>query len=466
MFTDLELQAACSSGPDSFAGLVHPQAIQQLGQVLQTLWADAYLVGQHAAQTQLRGYATRLVKANTATSGWDTWQPGNPSAAALAGNGGWSQTMADQGIGLRGITDTTMTRLGDTLSRGLADGRSIESMTRDLSGILSDPKRAELIAHTESARMLTLASLDSYRELGVRKWNWITSGGACPLCVERAAENPHEMSDAPPPGHPLCRCAVAPDMASLQQAMDAMVADAAAGDSALMSFLSGSAAQEVEAEVLAFDQAALGAIRDITPDIIDLGSMTAQEQVAVRNATDWLVPDFKAWAKDLFNTVFRSMTKEEKEALRQYKGASMAWKALNDKMRGLAWKSRKYDEAGLQNMERQLRGLMARTSLRESIAVYRGVVGLDLKVGDTFVEKAFTSTSISRNVPELSGFGHGQGSQFLRIIVPKGARGIPISNIGGRVHELEYLIDAGTKFKVVGRTGKWLDVVIVSQGGV
>jgi hypothetical protein len=94
---------------------------------------------------------------------------------------------------------------------GVANGDTVDRIAKDVNLYLRDRGRAEMIAHTESARVLSIASASQYRAAGIRYWDWVVSSGACELCLRKESQNPHPMSDRDlPPGHPRCRCAMAP----------------------------------------------------------------------------------------------------------------------------------------------------------------------------------------------------------------------------------------------------------------
>jgi hypothetical protein len=172
-----------------------------LGRELANLHLDAFTVGLKAAQVQM----------GITPEGWDGWRPGMPENLAPH-PGAWQTAMDDAGVTVKDITDTTMAKIGRAIEAGVSAGDSVDRIARDLFGVLGDPDRAELIAHTESARMLTKASMTTYQDMGVKQFDLLISAGACPLCISVATDNPHPLSDraSAPPLHPRCRCAAAP----------------------------------------------------------------------------------------------------------------------------------------------------------------------------------------------------------------------------------------------------------------
>lgn len=183
----------------------------ELEQTLRAMFADAYAAGGHAAGVQLGELA---VSSLSGVSGmdWGAWQPGDPVAAALMDNGGLARLLQQAGVTIRGITGTVLDQLADTIGDGLAAGRSVEQVTRDVTAIVGDPVRAERIAHTETARAMTTATMDTYTVNGIARWQWVLSDGACPECEEQAdlGPQPVDSTEPQPPLHPYCRCAVTP----------------------------------------------------------------------------------------------------------------------------------------------------------------------------------------------------------------------------------------------------------------
>lgn len=143
---------------------------------------------------------------------WATWRPGDMTAAALSADGGLAALLAEAGAAVRGITGTTLDMLGNRIAEGLASGASVDQIARTLRDLVGGVSRAEMIAHTETARAMVAATMGVYGGNGIGDWNLITTEGACQLCLDVEANNPHPVGDSTglPPEHPRCRCAPAP----------------------------------------------------------------------------------------------------------------------------------------------------------------------------------------------------------------------------------------------------------------
>jgi hypothetical protein len=182
----------------ALAGTIRPG---QLDAVVQQAWADAYKVGMMAAQVQMGQIPV----------GWDTWKPGMTDANKITADG-WKTALDQAQIRLKGITDTTLDKVAARIADGVNAGDPSDSIGRAISDVLGDPARAELISHTETARMLTDAAMGQYNALGVTQWDLVTSAGVCDQCRDIEFANPHPVSDTSdtPPVHPRCRCAASP----------------------------------------------------------------------------------------------------------------------------------------------------------------------------------------------------------------------------------------------------------------
>lgn len=172
---------------------------ESLSMVLDEMVRDAYAAGEMAAKVQL----------GQDVPGWSIWAPGTPPEP-LHAELGWQDALQQAQISLKGISQTTLDRLASIIEAGVEGGDSVDAMARELEDVLGDYGRAEMIAHTESARMVSLATERQYRLDGVPMWDWVISAGACPRCTDEFESSPHPVGYPTPPGHPRCRCSMAP----------------------------------------------------------------------------------------------------------------------------------------------------------------------------------------------------------------------------------------------------------------
>jgi hypothetical protein len=113
--------------------------------------------------------------------------------------------------------------------------------------------------------------------------------------------------------------------------------------------------------------------------------------------------------------------------------------------------------------------------LSEELVAYRGVNGnglkffQNLKVGDTYEDKAYTSTTIDAGVAQQFGKTDDDGLVF-RMKLPAGTKGIfpsgyhePMYGWTPSMTEAEFLMPRGSKFRVVAQRGKVWDVELVKS---
>lgn len=170
---------------------------------VESMWANGYTSGTMAAQQSLGRTPT------VSESGWKPYDNPQPPASDL----GWRSVMAGAGQVLSGIEGTMLDGIASVLDHGVKDGLSVDQLADGINGYLSDPSRAYMIAQTESAHMLTTASMNLYRAEGLTKFDLVVSDGACDICIGYAQNGPYDTyddADGLVPVHPRCRCSVAP----------------------------------------------------------------------------------------------------------------------------------------------------------------------------------------------------------------------------------------------------------------
>ena len=146
---------------------------------------------------------------------WANWHAGNEGAAALVDAPNGLQALLDsRGLTIQGMNQVTTDRLGGVLAESLSQGFGAQQTADMISGVLSDPARAMVVARTETARALVEANVDQYKAEGVTSLEWLV-GDPCDLCAENDGEvvamgDTFSSGDEYPPAHPNCVCDVAP----------------------------------------------------------------------------------------------------------------------------------------------------------------------------------------------------------------------------------------------------------------
>lgn len=115
---------------------------------------------------------------------------------------------------------------------------------------------------------------------------------------------------------------------------------------------------------------------------------------------------------------------------------------INDNLR----KGRKSD-AETQKMINDLDTALEKSSRMPSDALsYRGVDGLNLRIGQTVTDKAFVSTSLNKSkAAEFTTSG-----TMLEIKVPKGSKAMYLNSLSDYKDEKELLLGRGSSFKITG----------------
>ena len=196
-------------------------------------YVDFYALGLNTAQEQMREASRSKkslgkavgIKTNPQTAydptfsiNWDTWTPGNESAALLLNTpGGLKKLLGDINIQSRSIGDTTHDLLGTALADGIAKGWTPEDIADSLGDFIADPSRALTIAITEGQRAKIEANVQSYADNGVEQVQWTVNAPDDIDCIDNDGQivnlgDEFNSGDTQPPVHPNCQCDLLPLM--------------------------------------------------------------------------------------------------------------------------------------------------------------------------------------------------------------------------------------------------------------
>lgn len=184
-----------------------------LRQVLHGVYGDGYVIGLHSARFALEQATDPSVRW---TTDWGAWKPGDRAAAKAIAGPGLERLLEQSEVTIRSVAKNRMIELGDALADGLNQGLGSEEIARTLRDVLNDPGWAYGVAVTETARAVTYASHETYRQNGVDQVIWLAAPGACQLCRDNAEAGPVRLGQpfpsgvSGPPTHPHDRCATAP----------------------------------------------------------------------------------------------------------------------------------------------------------------------------------------------------------------------------------------------------------------
>lgn len=190
----------------------------ELGGLLINLLTRGVEIGIDEARNDPMFRVEKLAKADDtpespmAAVGID-WVLVNTDAAA------WARVHA-AGL-VREMQATTLERMHAAVYAFINDGQTIPYLARVLTGLVNDPKRAQLIAQTESTRSFAQGNTLAWKAQGIegRRWFSVEDSRVCPVCGGLAGSRaklgePFKTKDGGvidnPPAHPGCRCYIQP----------------------------------------------------------------------------------------------------------------------------------------------------------------------------------------------------------------------------------------------------------------
>lgn len=183
--------------------------IGPIGRVIAGIHGDGSTVGD--------GVAAQL--AGEQGTDWDSWTPGHPRAAELAGDQ-LAELLDDAGVTINSVAKHRFDDMAQILADGIARGDTADKLGKALEDVLQAPEWARLVAETETTRAVSAAALQNYQRAGLTAATWAIGPDqrVCPICEANAAQGPVPLGerfssgDRFPPGHPRCRCALVPHL--------------------------------------------------------------------------------------------------------------------------------------------------------------------------------------------------------------------------------------------------------------
>lgn len=119
------------------------------------------------------------------------------------------------------IETVTKDKIRAAVAGFIDTSQDIPDLARTIGQLINDPKRAQMIAQTESTRSFAEGNTRAWKAQGVqgRKWFNVEDQKVCPICQSLGGQvaaigDPFKDDDGNeydnPPGHPGCRCYVQP----------------------------------------------------------------------------------------------------------------------------------------------------------------------------------------------------------------------------------------------------------------
>lgn len=121
---------------------------------------------------------------------------------------------------------------------------------------------------------------------------------------------------------------------------------------------------------------------------------------------------------------------------------------VNEKLRGKSYRNPGRSRWTAEDNSRVVRDLDEAIAnspgLSSDTELWRGVDDVNFKPGQVFTDKAYTSTTVKKDV---AGFF---GSHIVRILVPKGTKGLYVGkDFSENPEEAEFLLSRGMRYRVV-----------------
>jgi hypothetical protein len=416
---------------------------------LASLYATAAVFGIDSAEYRIR-QARKRNKAGEQGDGfnfdWANWRPGNRAAAVLVNpKGGLAKRLAERNKTIKGLEDTTVDRIGrilaDNLEEGLPYAEAAKTLVDKLDEFADDPRRADVIAKTETNRAIWDEQVGRYSDMGIEKYEWLVltpcddclvNDGAVVAIGEPFPNGWVSIDDS----HPNCNCTLAPYF--------------------------DDEFQEDFAEYDRFGQPV---------DDIEMGARPTVAKYSDDQPRDEHGRFGSGGGGEGLNT-------DHKFAVIDYAGSE--YKYINTSLRQgpeylKEFSPSRRDEINetIKNLDDAFRAVAPTT---EDMTVYRGVHEgatadrlRELEVGDRFTDKAFTSTSKDATV--IESFRNPTSASpgiSMKIDIPQGSKAIDVyketknaSPIA--VREQEIILPRETTYEVTGRDGNNLTLKVVTN---
>lgn len=468
-----------------------------LHEAITNLYADSWVLGTDIAETavlaisnkpMLSLYATKTTVSN---SNWDHWSPGHkPAALLVKPPGGLASLLSASKIDIKSMNTTTTNRIGTLLSDSLESGQTPDSLAKSIRGLLSDPERALMIAQTEMSRAVSVASRESYDRLGMEKVQWLPAD-PCAICADNASvgaisiDDEFPSGDTEPPAHPYCRCALAPASSDPENDNSLPVKEPELTDD---SGATVNTVAEVPLSTTILDDPPAPIPWEIPIPVVTskpIKKPAAKKPAQASADYSHVEPaDGGSSRKLIMSSQQRQKPgfdqgnvklKGEREALSAYQGHF--YREINAYLRNPKTKGNLSPDivVKVKTIVKDLDKLMkASPPLEADLLTYRGYSDVNgmatrlraMKVGDTYEEKGYVSSSLKESVAN-SGYFAGSGGKVVEIVNLKGDKGIFVDGFKIQTSddftEAEWLMPRNTTFKIVANNGNTIRAIAIEH---
>ena len=195
---------------------------EALASTLWRTWAEAYVLGEAAADEWIK----KTIQANKAADdgyiNWKNWQPGDKATALMLRRPGAFQKLLDQtNATIKGMERTSITDIGNALATTIELGLDAERASILIGRHVASASRSLTIAITEQNRAMSAATIQRYKDAELEKMEWHVSD-PCDKCAQNAGAVVPIGTSFPtgatqPPQHPHCRCVLLPVIPGMEE---------------------------------------------------------------------------------------------------------------------------------------------------------------------------------------------------------------------------------------------------------
>lgn len=195
---------------------------EALASTLWRTWAEAYVLGEAAADEWIK----KTIQANKAADdgyiNWKNWQPGDRATALMLRRPGAFQKLLDQtNATIKGMDRASLTDIGNALATTVELGLDAERASILIGKHVASSSRALTIAITEQNRAMSAATIQRYKDAELEKMEWQVSD-PCNKCAQNSGVvvsigTSFPSGNTQPPAHPHCRCVLLPIIPGMEE---------------------------------------------------------------------------------------------------------------------------------------------------------------------------------------------------------------------------------------------------------
>lgn len=364
----------------------------------------------------------------------------------------------------------------ESLTTMLVQGSHPSKLSKELSDKFKTKRfDAYRLLHTESSYLTNRATIDSYIDDGVKKYQILATldSKTCSICgskdnkiielKESLAEDEKNIVGLDlPPFHPLCRCTTVPYDDEFIEDSETRVARDEKGEYIDVPASMGygewrekfvEKEKEREADLSRKTNNSAKEIKEHTIDVPNLKEDEKNSIIKYKEANQEIEEELKKRSTEFWD----SMLDSEKEAIQEYSGDDYG--ITNRYLRNALYED---DDIvfnkTIQRIE-EIDKALSRNALGDNLTLYRGVSFEEFeswKNADTI--NTYKSTSISREIADDF-----NSDYKILIKAPKDTKGFYLGDYSEYKSEKEFLLHRNQKYKILNMTDNELEVEFYEQ---